>query len=139
MPESAHDRPVGVMVAVAGTVVVALALVGLAVASLAAGHGGFSGGVGLALIVYGAGMLAAAWALWRLNVFGRGPVVALALLNLVAGWTFTATAPWVWLLVAISAVTVVAGSLPSTSRALHLRRERPTPADEPRQTDDPGR
>jgi hypothetical protein len=67
-------------------------------------------------------MIAGAYALWRGSIFGRGPVIAMALLNLVAGYTFTDSAPWVWVLVAISAVTVVAAALPSTSRALHIRR-----------------
>lgn len=139
MPDSDARRPLGVVVAAAGTALVAVLLIGLAVASMASGHGGFSGGVGLALIGYSAGMLAAAWALWRLSIFGRGPVVATAALNGVAGYTFTPSAPWVWLLVVVSAVTVVAAAWPSTSRALHLRRRRKiTPADAPQPKDDPG-
>jgi hypothetical protein len=124
------------LVAAIGSVLVGLLLIGLATASLAAGHGGFSGGVGVALIVYGVGMIAGGWALWRGSIFGRGPVVATALLNLVAGYSFTATAPWVWLLVVVSAVTVVAAALPSTSRALHLRRV--SSDDEPPQKADRG-
>lgn len=125
------------MVAATGSALVGLLLIGLAVASLAAGHGGFSGGVGVALIVYGLGMIASGWALWRLNILGRGPVVATAMVNLVAGYTFTSTAPWVWALVVVSAITVVAVALPSTSRALHWRRV--TPGDEPQPTADRGR
>jgi hypothetical protein len=124
------------VVAVAGTAVVALALIGLAVASLVAGHGGFSSGVAVFLLGYGTIMLAAATALWRLSVFGRGPVVALALINLISAASFTGDAPWAWVLVAISAVTLAAGALPSTSRALHLRRVRP--AGGPPGTDDRG-
>ena len=127
--------------AVAGTAVVALLLIGLAVASMASGHGGFSGGIGLALVGYGAAMLGSAWALWRLSIFGRGPVVATAALNGVAGYTFTSSAPWVWLVVAISAAALVAAALPSTSQALHLRRRSEAeviPGDAPRPTDDPG-
>lgn len=122
----------GVVVAVLGSVLVGLLLIGLAGASMAAGHGGFSGGVGVALIGYGAAMIAGGWALWRLSLFGRGPVAAMALVNLVAAYTFTGTAPWVWLLVVVSAVTVVAAALPSTSRALHWRRIKP--GDEPQPT-----
>nr|WP_300150298.1 hypothetical protein [Propionicimonas sp.] len=121
MPAARTTRPTSVVVAVSGTVLVGLALVGLAIGSLASGHGQFSGGVGLFLAVYGLGLCAAAWGLWRLSLFGRGPVVALSLLNVVAGFTFTASAPWVWAFVVVSAVTVVAAALPSTSRALHLR------------------
>ncbi len=123
--------------AATGSALVGLLLIGLAVASLAAGHGGFSGGVGVALIVYGLAMIASGWALWRLNILGRGPVVATALVNLVAGYTFTATAPWVWSVVLVSAITVVAVALPATSRALHWRRV--TPDDEPRLRADQGK
>lgn len=141
MPETATHRPLGVVVAAAGTTLVALLLIGLAVASMASGHGSFSGGVALALLGYSAAMLGSAWALWRLSLFGRGPVVATAALNGVAGYTFSPSAPWVWLVVAVSAVTLVAAALPSTSRALHLRRRRDTevtPGDAPQRTDDPG-
>ena len=115
-------RTPGLVVAAAGSLLVGLALIALAAASLAAGHGGFSGGVGIALIVYGLAMAGGAFALWRGSILGRGPVIAMALLNLAAGYTFTATAPWVWLMVAVSAATVVAAALPSTSRALHQGR-----------------
>ncbi len=121
VPAPGTTRPASVVVAVAGAALVGLALIVLAIASLASGHGQFSGGVGLFLAAYGLGLCAAAWGLWQLNLFGRGPVVALSLLNVVAGFTFTAAAPWVWVFVVVSAVTVVAGALPSTSRALHLR------------------
>jgi hypothetical protein len=60
----------------------------------------------------------------------------MALLNLVAGYTFTESAPWVWPLVAVSAVTVVTAALPSTSRALHARLV--SSADEPPQKADQG-
>lgn len=111
------------IVAVAGAALAAAALLALAVASLASGHGQFSGGVALFLAGYAVVMGVAAWGLWRLSVLGRGPVVALSLINVIAGYTFTGSAPWVWLFVAVSAATVVAGSLPATSRALHLRAE----------------
>jgi hypothetical protein len=131
MPAPARPRPSGLIIAAAGSLLVGLLLIGLAVASLAAGHGGFSGGVGIALVVYGAAMMAGAWALWMGSIFGRGPVVAMAVLNLFAGYTFTGSAPWVWGLVAASAITLVAAALPSTSRALHLGRL--SSGDEPQQ------
>jgi len=120
--DPASHRPAGLLVAAGGSLLVGVLLIGLAVAALAVGHGAFSGGVGVALIVYGVAMIAGAVALWRGSIFGRGPVIALALINLVAAYTFTDSAPWVWLLVAISGITVVAAALPSTSSALHLRR-----------------
>ncbi len=124
------------MVAATGSLLVGIALIALAAASLSAGHGGFSGGVGIALIIYGLAMAGGAYALWKGSIFGRGPVVAMALLNLVAGYTFTQSAPWVWLIVAVSAATVVAAALPGTSRALHLGRV--SSGGEPPQKDDPG-
>ncbi|MFZ0531057.1 MAG: hypothetical protein WAL91_11050, partial [Propionicimonas sp.] len=123
MSRARQQRPLGLVVAVAGSGVVGLALIGLAVASLASGHGDFSGGVGVALLVYGALILAAAWALWRGSVLGRGPVVATGLLNLIAAISFTATAPWAWAVAIVSAATVVGAALPSTSRALRLSRD----------------
>jgi len=114
------ERPAGLLVAVAGSGLVGLAILALAIASLAAGHGEFSGAVGIALVVYGLLILAATWALWRGSLFGRGPVIATALLNLIAAASFTPGAPWAWLVVLVAAATVVAAALPSTSRALHL-------------------
>ena len=130
MPGTAPERPLPLVVAVVGAALAGVALVVLAIASLAAGHGSFSGGVGVVLLVYGAAMLAAAWGLWRRSLFGRGPVVAFSLLNLAAGVTFTGSSGWLWLGVAVSAVTAVAAALPATSAALHLRRE-PGPVSEP--------
>ncbi len=121
MPAS-PSRPAPLVVAVVGAALAGTALVGLGVASLASGHGAFSGGVAAMLVAYGAGLAAAAWGLWRLSVLGRGPVVALSLIDVVAGYTFTGASPWLWLFVGVSAITVVASALPATSRALHLGR-----------------
>lgn len=118
-------RPVSVVVAVAGAAVAGTAIVVAGLASLASGHGAFSTGVAAALAGYGVALVVAAWGLWRLSLFGRGPVLALSLIDVVAGYTFTASAPWVWAFVVVSAVTVVAAGLPATSRALHLRTEAP--------------
>jgi hypothetical protein len=141
VPSTALPRPASLLVAVGGAGVMGTALIALAIASLASGHGTFSGGVGLVLLAYGAVMLAAGWALWRGSVLGRGPVVALSLLNGIAAYTFTASAPWVWVGVVVSAITVVAAGLPATSRALRLQRggEDVRPAGGPPPTDDPGR
>ena len=134
MSEAALERPVGLVIAVAGSGIVGLAILGLAIASMAAGHGEFSGAVGIALVVYGLIILAATWALWQRSLLGRGPVAATALLNLIAAASFTPAAPSLWLVVLLTAATVVAAALPSTSRALHLRRR-----DEPQQQEEPGK
>ena len=122
VPDPNSRRPPGLVVAAAGSLLVGIALIALAAASLSVGHGSFSGGVGIALVIYGLAMAGGAVALWKGSIFGRGPVVAMSLLNLVASYTFTETAPWVWLIVAVSAATVVAAALPGTSRALRLGR-----------------
>ena len=109
------------MVAAAGAAAAGTAIVAAGFASLASGHGAFSGGVAVLLAGYGVALVAAAWGLWRLSLLGRGPVLALSLINVVAGVTFTAAAPWVGAFVVVSAVTVVAAALPATSRALHRR------------------
>jgi hypothetical protein len=136
VPDPNSRRPPGLLVAAIGSLLVGVALIALAAASLGAGHGDFSGGVGIALIVYGVAMVGGSLALWKGSVFGRGPVIAMALLNLVAGYTNTQSAPLVWLIVAVSAATVVGAALPSTSRALH--RHRVSSGDEPPQKADPG-
>lgn len=106
------------VVAGSGSVLIGLLLVGLSVAALAVGHGEFSGGVGVALLVYASVMIVAGVALGRGRLLGRGPVIATALLNVVVAWSFTGTAPWAWLVVAICAMTAVAAALPATSRTL---------------------
>lgn len=118
MSSPLRTRPASVLVAVAGAGLSGVAVVVLAVASLAAGHGTFSTGVAIFLLGYGALMLLAAWALWRLSILGRGPVVALSLINLITAWTFTSDAPWLWAAVVICAVTLVAAALPATAGAL---------------------
>ena len=107
------------MVAVAGAGVSGLAVVGFAVAAVVSGNGDFSGGVGLALIAYGLIILGAAAAFWRGSVFGRGPVLATAALNLAAALSFTPTAPLAWVAAVVAAVTVVAAALPASSAGLN--------------------
>ena len=136
VPDSTRRRPPALVVAATGSLLVGLALIGLAAASLAAGHGGFSGGVGIALVVYGLAMVGGAFALWKGSILGRGPVIAMALLNVVVGYTFTASAPWAWLLVVVSAATVVGAALPSTSSRLRLGMV--SSGDEPPQKADQG-
>lgn len=111
-------RALGRVVAVVGSGVMGLAVAGFGVAAVVAGHGDFSGGVGVALIGYGLIMLAAAVAFWRGSVFGRGPVLATAALNLAAALSFTPTAPLAWAVVVVAAVTVVTAALPASSASL---------------------
>ncbi|WP_051208602.1 hypothetical protein [Propionicicella superfundia] len=97
----------------------------LAVLSGLSGHGSFSGGVAAMLAVYGLGLLAAGWGLWRLSIFSRGPVVAAALLHVAVIAGYYLAGPYLWVAIALSLVpigTVVAAVWPSTTRALQARR-----------------
>lgn len=76
------------------------------------------------LIVYGAGLAVAAWGLWRLRTFSRGPVVATALLHLAVILAGVSTSPTPWALIVVALVptaTVVAAVWPSTTAALRTR------------------
>lgn len=104
--------------ACAGAVLSGLLVIGFSIASLASGHGVFSGAIAGWLGVYGLVCIVAAWALWRGHLLGRGPVLTLSVLNLIVAFTMTEDAPLAWLVVVVAAVTVVAVSLPSTARGL---------------------
>ncbi len=128
-------RSVGTIVACAGAVASGLLVLGFAIASLVSGHGTFSGAIAGWLGVYGLVCIAAAWALWRGHLLGRGPVLTLSALNVIVAYTMTPSAPLAWIVVVVAAVTLVAVALPSTARGL----EWPVrPADEPRQKQTPG-
>jgi hypothetical protein len=114
-------KPAGLLVAALGTAAMAVLLVVLAVASLASGHGSFSGVIGVAVACYGLLLAAAAWGLWRGWGFARGPVIATALLNLATAVSMAAAAPLAWLVAALAAVTLVAAALPATSAGLRWR------------------
>lgn len=96
----------------------------LAVLSGISGHGQFSGGVAVMLGIYGVGLLWAAWGLWRMSLFARGPILATALLHLaVLSGYVTGPDAWVaYLLAGVPLVTLVALFWPSTTRALRQRR-----------------
>jgi hypothetical protein len=97
----------------------------LAVLSAVSGHGSFSGGVAVMLGIYGAGLLAAGWGLWRLSIFSRGAIVAAALLHIavIASDYIQGPLAWVAILLAVVPVTTVVATVwPSTTRALEARR-----------------
>ncbi|MDQ7992206.1 MAG: hypothetical protein REI45_05915 [Propionicimonas sp.] len=132
----APARPPSLVVAAAGALLLGLVVIGFAIASMVSGHGSFSGAIGGWLAVYGLVGVASAVALWRRSVFGRGPVVTMSALNLIVAATMASAAPWAWAVVVGSAITLVAVSLPATTRALHWSRVRP--AGELPPTDAPG-
>lgn len=97
----------------------------MGVLSAFSGHGSFSGGVAVMLCVYGLGLVGVAWALWRLRLFSRGPVVGAALLHLAVIVSGYLTGPYLWISILASAVpvlTLVAVLWPSSTRALQNRR-----------------
>lgn len=133
---ASQQRPASIVVATVGAALCGLSLVGLAIGAAVSGNGGFSAAVALLLVGYGLGMVGAALALWRLHLLGRGPVMALSLLNLVAGVGLAEAAPWMWVVVLLSGVTAVAAGLPATGRALRWRAgSELTPRDAPQPKD----
>lgn len=113
-----RNRPPGLIVAAAGSAAVAAVLVVLAGASLASGHGRFSGGVALVLLLYGAAVGAASWGLWRGSLLARGPVLATSLLHVAVAAGYLAEGPLAWAVLVVSLAAVVGVALPATSRAL---------------------
>jgi hypothetical protein len=116
-----RNRPVGLIVACAGTTLLGLAFLVFAGISATAGHGVFSLQIGLLLAAYGLLLIASAVGVWHLRMWARGPLVAF---NLMAGFGFgeyLAEQVWLWPLVAICLAAVVGVVLPSTTRALQAR------------------
>ena len=98
VPDPSTPRPVGVVVAVVATMALALFTLGMAVLSLAEGHGSFSGGVGFALVLWGLLVGAGAVLLLRGSRWARGPVVAAGLLHVFAYGQFALDGtPLAWL------------------------------------------
>lgn len=138
------QRPRSVVVASIGAVVAALLLIALGVGSTTAGHGGFSGAVGIFLGLYGLLIAVAGWGLWRGSLLARGPVLATGVINLIVAISMAGAAPEAWAIAAVAGVTVVASALPATSGWLRwpqarMARTPLTPSDAPPPTDDPGR
>ena len=81
MPENPSPRPLGLTVAAVTTILFGLFFLGMAGLSLASGHGAFSGGVALALVLWGLLVGGVGVALLRGARWAMGPVVAAALLH----------------------------------------------------------
>jgi hypothetical protein len=119
---SQNLRPLGLVVASVTTAALAAFTVLMAVLSLTSGHGWLSGGVALMLLLWGAGVGAAAWGLWRGSAWARGPVVAIGLLHLTAYGQFSLNQPLALVGAALALVAVIGAVLPATTRALRLSR-----------------
>lgn len=99
-------------------------VIGFSIASILSGHGTFSGAIGGWLALYGLVGVAAGIALWRRSLLGRGPALVEAALNLVVAFTMAEAAPLAWIVVVLSAITVAAVVLPSTTAQLRWPRSR---------------
>ncbi len=113
-------RPWGVVLASILTAGSGVGMAVLAVLSGLAGHGQFSGGVAVMLGIYALGLFWAAWGMWRMSMFARGPILATALLQLaVLSGYLTGPSSWVaYLLAVVPLLTGVAVMWPSTRTAL---------------------
>lgn len=119
-----RKRTWGVVVGALLTGLSGLGVVTFGVLSLASGHGGFSWGIAAMLIGYGLALGAAAWGLWRLSLFARGPIVAMALMHLAIATSYLAGPTW-WvgaLSACVPIATLVAVLWPSTTAELRARR-----------------
>ena len=118
MPENASPRPLGLTVAAVTTILFGLFFLGMAGLSLASGHGAFSGGVALALVLWGLMVGGVGVALLRGARWAMGPVVAAALLHVFSFAQFATdgSAPQA-LIGAVAALAIVVGALHPISRA----------------------
>lgn len=119
-----RKRTWGVVVGALLTGLSGLAVATFGVLSLASGHGGFSWGIAAMLIGYGLALGAAAWGLWRLSLFARGPIVAMALMHLAIATSYLTGPTW-WagaLIACVPIATLVAVLWPSTTAELRARR-----------------
>lgn len=117
MPASRPSRPLGLVVAVVTTLAFALFFVVMAGLSLSSGHGAFSIGPAIALILWGGLVGACGVFLWRGARWARGPVVAAALLHVFAFAELAMNGSPVVLIGAVAALAIVVGVLHPVSRA----------------------
>lgn len=114
--------PASLLVAVVATWGLAVFFVAMAVLSLTSGHGIFSSGVAVALLVWALLIAVAAWFLLRRAVWSRGPVVAAGLLHVAAFGQFALTEPWTIVGAVAGLAAVVGAAWPSTRLALRRAR-----------------
>lgn len=116
-------RPVSLGIAVTGTALTALALVGMGMAAIASRWATFGWGIGIVLIIYGALVGTGAWLGARRVSVARGMMVAPALLHLATAGSLATSDDLPQRVGAVAAAVVfvaivVAALLPSTRRAL---------------------
>lgn len=115
---SAQSRPRSVVVAAGSTVALVVFTVGVAVLSLVSGHGVFSVGIAVALVVWAVLGSASTWLLWSRSGWARGPIVAIGAVHAFAYGQFGLTQAWAWVGSALAVATVVAVLWPTTTRWL---------------------
>ena len=116
---SVARRPWPLLVAAGGTAAAALLTLVLAALSLTGGHGIFSAGVSVMLVIWGAAALAAARGLWSRRVWARGPATMIALVHAFGFGEFALNdQPLAWAAVGLAGATLVSLVLPATTRAL---------------------
>lgn len=116
-------RPAALGIAVTGTALSCLALVGMGVASIVSRWATFGWGIGIVLIIYGALVGAGAWLGARRVPLARGMMVAPALLHLATAGSLATSEDIPQRIGALVAAAffvaiVVAALLPSTRKAL---------------------
>lgn len=117
MPEISRSRPLGLTVAIATTVAFAVFFLVMAALSLSSGHGAFSGGVAVALVLWGLLVGACGVFLARGARWAMGPVVAAALLHVFSFAQFAMDGSPLALIGAVAALAIVVGVLHPVSRA----------------------
>lgn len=125
-------RPVSLGIAVIGTALSSLAVIGIGVASIAARFATFGIGIGIMLIVYGVLVGLGAWLGLKRIALARGLMVAPALLHLASaislvGGGDTPQRIGAGIAAACFAVIVVAALLPGTRLALSSVDQHPDP------------
>lgn len=107
----APPPPLTVAAALAG--VEGLLFLGLSVAELAdfeTSKAAMGLTTALFFLLYGAGLLVCAWALWRLRSWGRSPIVVAQLIQLAVAWSFWGgQTSWVAVTAGVVALLVLAG------------------------------
>ncbi len=117
MPENSTPRPLGLTVASLATIAFAVFFMVMAALSLSAGHGAFSGGVAIALVLWGLVVGVCGVFLWRGARWAVGPVVAASLLHVFSFAQFSMDGSPLALIGAVVAFAIVVGTVHPLSRA----------------------
>ena len=115
--------PPSLGIAVVGAALSGICIEAVGIGSMAAAHAGFSIGIGLVLVGYGALVLLGAWLGLRRNPWARGLIVAPGLLHIATAVSLlqsddTPQQIGAGVALVLLVVTVVAAVLPSTRKAL---------------------